>query len=141
VVTLALALAAFVAVLFWTHGLAKLRNLRTFAFAVGTWRVIPVRHVWMVALLLPLYEMALASVMALGAAIHLVSGTMWALAATALLAALTAGLFLAGQLYLLLTHRAAACGCAGKAERVGWRSIGRAALVGVASLPAAASLV
>lgn len=137
-VTVALALAMLAALVFWNHAFAKLRDLRRFALAVGTWRVVPVRQVWIVALMLPLYEVALATAMGLGVVVELAWGTSTIVRVAAFVAIATSSILMGGQTYLLMMHRQATCGCAGKDERVGWRSICRASLAGLACVPAVA---
>lgn len=129
------ALVGLSATVLWSHGIAKLRDLRGFSFAVSTWKFVPTRHVWMVTLLLPFYEVALATALGIGVVANIAwdAPTFLSIAVAATLA--TSSVFVAGQVLLLISKRKAFCGCSGRAEELGAKSLGRAALLGACCLP------
>ncbi len=124
-------LAALIAIGLSVAAYRKLRSRWLFAASVYSWGVVSLDQARWLSRALPLLEVAV--VAALSVSVFAPRSAAIGIAPL-VLAAFLSGFFTVGQLFLVWRRPRAACGCAGRARRVGVRSLATAAGFLVATL-------
>jgi uncharacterized membrane protein YphA (DoxX/SURF4 family) len=120
----------FLAAIFITSSLPKLRHPHTFTSAVAAYRLLPQPWIRPFAITLPWLELALGLLLLVG----------WQTQSAALVSAALFFLFLAAMgLNLARGRKDLACGCSGKqhAQKIGWKTITRNVVLILLALPLA----